>query len=89
MTSTTTNIKTRLGLQCQTPDLSKVYFTSVGTKTFGLKKKFWTQKNLSLKIFGPKKNILAPKEILIRKRKQSQLLDNLTCVGKNLGPKKF
>ena len=29
---------TRLGLQCQTPALRKVYFTWVGTKVLGLKK---------------------------------------------------
>jgi len=30
---------------------------------------------------------LAPKKFLIRKRKQSQLLDYLTCVGKKFGRK--
>ena len=35
--------KTRLGLQCQTPALSKVYFTWVGTIILGLKK-FLVQK---------------------------------------------
>ena len=30
-------VETRLGLQCQTPALSKVYFTWVGTIILGLK----------------------------------------------------
>ena len=45
---------TRLGLQCQTPALSKVYFTSVGTIILGLNK--FGSKNLKLKkCIGPKK----------------------------------
>ena len=68
--------KTRLGLQCQTPALSKVYFTYVGTIILGLKKS-GSKRNLRLKKF------LVPKKYFGRKRKQSQLLDYyLTCVGK-------
>ena len=69
-------LKTRLGLQCQTPALSKVYFTYVGTIILGLKKS-GSKRNLRLKKF------LVPKKYFGRKRKQSQLLDYyLTCVGK-------
>ena len=46
---------TRLGLQCQTPALSKVYFTRVGTIISGLKKFLVPKKSWSKKIFGPKK----------------------------------
>ena len=64
---------TRLGLQCQTLALSKVYFTWVGTIILGLKKfgskknlrlkKFLVPKNVSLKMFWSQKNILAQKKI--------------------------
>ena len=74
--------KTRLGLQCQTPALSKVYFIWVGTIILGLKK-FGSKRNLRLKKF------LVPKKSLIRKRKQSQLLNYLTCVGKKFWTKKI
>ena len=47
--------ETRLGLQCQTPALSKVYFTRVGTIISGLKKFLVPKKSWSKKIFGPKK----------------------------------
>ena len=46
---------TRLGLQCQTPALSKVYFTWVGTIILGLKK-IGSKKNLKLKKFLVPKN---------------------------------
>ena len=72
---------TRLGLQCQTPALSKVYCTWVETIILGLKK--FGSKNLKLK------NILIQKKFLIRKRKQSQLLDYLTCEGKKFGTTKI
>ena len=69
-------IETRLGLQCQTPALSKVCFTYVGTIILGLKKS-GSKRNLRMKKF------LVPKKYFGRKRKQSQLLDYyLTCVGK-------
>ena len=71
---------TRLGLQCQTPALSKVYCTWVETIILGLKK--FGSKNLKLK------NILIQKKFLIRKRKQSQLLDYLTCIGKKIWDQK-
>ena len=45
--------ETRLGLQCQTPALSKVYFTWVGKINLGLKK-IWSKKNLRLKNFSLK-----------------------------------
>ena len=55
-------VMTRLGLQCQTPALSKVYFTWVGTIFLDLKK-FVSEKNLLVKkffslqkIFDPPKN---------------------------------
>ena len=73
--------RTRLGLQCQTPALSKVYCTWVETIILGLKK--FGSKNLKLK------NILIQKKILIPKRKQSQLLDYLTCEGKKFGTTNF
>ena len=72
---------TRLGIHCQTPALSKVYFTWVETIILGLKK--FGSKNLKLK------NILIQKKFLIQKRKQSQLLDYLTCEGKKFGTTKI
>ena len=53
---------TRLGLQCQTPALSKLYFTWVGTIILGLKK-FWSKKIVDLEStpwlfdLGRKKNL--------------------------------
>ena len=46
---------TRLGLQCQTPALTKVYFTWAGTIILGLKKNWVQKKSLTKKIFDPKR----------------------------------
>ena len=58
---------TRLGLQCQTPALSKVYFTWVGTIILGLKKFLVPKKFRSTqKNFGPK-NFWSVKNLGLRK----------------------
>ena len=63
--------ETRLGLQCQTPALSEVYFIweetiILGLKKFGSKtnirlKKILVPKNLSLKLFWFKKKYFSQK----------------------------
>ena len=80
-------IKTRLGLQCQTPALSKVYFTWVGTIIWVQKnlrlKKYLVPKNFSLKIFWPKKIFWSEKG-----NKVHSLIIWLVYL-KKLGPKKI
>ena len=66
-------LKTRLGLQCQTPALSKVYFTRVGTIISGLKKflvpkKSWSKKNLCPKKIEVDPKIFVPKKFMVPKR---------------------
>ena len=51
---------TRLGLQCQTPSLSKVYFTWEGTIILGLKK--FGLKKLKMKIFLIPQKFYDPKK---------------------------
>ena len=51
---------TRLGLQCQTPALSTVYFTWVGTIILGLKK--FGSKKLKMKKFLIPKKFFDPKK---------------------------
>ena len=60
----------------------------MGPKKSYTEKIFGPQKILVLKFFGPKKYFGPKKKHLIRKRKQSQLLDYLTCVGKKILDKK-
>ena len=55
--------QTRLGLQCQTPALNKVYFTWVGTIILGLKNFFVPKKFLVPEKFRSTQNIVGPKQV--------------------------